>query len=86
MVEVKAELVEENGNKEMETIPEQIPLAEEEEMHFKMRPLNHSYPDMIENFPEQAESSRRGERNTEIMEMLRTMKRDMEEKEHKWKK
>ena len=55
-------------------------------MHFRMSPLSHSYPDMTENFPKQEESSRRGEGNTEIMEMLRTMKKDMEEREHKWEK
>ena len=81
MVEVEVEPIEENDNREMETIPEQIPPAEEEEMHFKISPLTHSYPDMTENFPDQAESSRRGEGNIEIMEMLRTMKKDMEEKE-----
>ena len=70
----------------METILEQIPPAEEEEMHFRMSPLSHSYPDMIENFLEQAESSKRGEGNTDIMEMLRTMKKDMEERELKWEK
>ena len=55
-------------------------------MHFIMSPLSHSYLDMTENFPKQAESSRRGEGNTEIMEMLRKMKRDMEEREQKWEK
>ena len=55
-------------------------------MHFRMSPLSHSYPDMTENFPEQAESSRREEGNTKIMEMLRTMNKDMEEREHKWEK
>ena len=86
MVEVEAEPAEENGNREMETIPGEIPPAEEEEMNFKMSPLSHSYPDMTENFPEQEESFRRGEGNTEIMEILRTMKKDMEEREHKWEK
>ena len=86
MVEVEVESTEENDNREMETIPEQIPPAEEEEMHFKMSPLSHSYPDMTENFPKQAESSRRGEGNTEIMEMLRTMKKDMEERGQKLEK
>ena len=55
-------------------------------MHFRMSPLSHSYPKMIENFPEQAESSRRGEGNTGIMEMLRKIKKDMEEREQKWEK
>ena len=62
MVEVEVEPAEENGNREMETIPEQIPPAEEEEMHFRMSPLSHSYPDMTKNLLEQAESSRRGEK------------------------
>ena len=85
-VEEEAEPTKENGNREMETIPEHIPPTEEEEMHFRMSPLSHSYPDMTENFPEQEESSKRGEGSTEIMEMLRTMKRDMEEREQKWEK
>ena len=85
-VEEEAKPAEENGNKEMKTILEQIPPAEEEEMHFRMSPLSHSYLDMTENFPEQAERSKRGEGNTKIMEMLRTMKRDMEEREQKWEK
>ena len=86
MVEVEAELAEENGNREMETIPEQIPPVEEEEMHFRMSPLSNSYPGMIENFPEQAESFRREEGNNEIIGMLRLIKKDMEEREHKWEK
>ena len=57
IVEVEAEPAEENDNREMETIPEQIPPVEEEEMHFRMSPLSYSYPDMTENFLEQAESS-----------------------------
>ena len=52
MVEVEAEPVENHDHKEMEAIPEQIPLEEEEEMHFRMSPLSHSYLDMIDNFPE----------------------------------
>ena len=86
MVEVEAEPTEENGNREMETILEQIPPAKEKEMHFRMSPLSHSYPDMTENFPEQAESSRRGEGNNEIIETLRSINKDMEEKKHKWEK
>ena len=59
MVEVEAEPTEDNDHREMEVILEQIPPAEEEETHFRMSPLSHSYPDMTENFPEQAESSRK---------------------------
>ena len=64
MVEVEAELAKDNDHREMEVIPEQIPPAEEEEMHFIMSPLSHSYPDMTVNFLKQAKSSRRGEGNT----------------------
>ena len=46
MVKVETESAEEDGNREMETIPEQISPAEEEEMSFRMSPLSHSYPDM----------------------------------------
>ena len=60
MVEVEAKSAEENGNREMETIPEQIPPSKEEDMPFRMSSLSHSYPDMTENFPEQAKNSRRG--------------------------
>ena len=86
MVELEADPAKENGNREMETILEQIPPVEEEEMPFRMSPLSHSYPDMIESFPEQVESSRRGEGNTEIIEMLRSTKKDKEENEQKWEK
>ena len=86
MVEVEAEPAKDHDHREMEAILKQIPPVEEEEMHFKMSPLSHTYPDMTANFPKQAESSRRGKGNTEIMEMLKTMKKDMEEREHKWEK
>ena len=86
MVEVEAEHAEDNDHREMEAIPKQNPPAEEEEAHFRMSPLSHSYPDLTENFPEQAESSRRGEGNNKIMEMLRSIKKDMEEREQRWEK
>ena len=85
MVEVEAEHAEDNDHREMEAIPEQNPPAEEEK-DFRMSPLSHSYPDLTENFPKQAESSRRGEGNTEIMEMLISIKKDMEEREQRWEK
>ena len=46
----------------------------------------HSYPEVQEQLPLQAEGSRSREDNIEIMEMLRSMKRDMEEREHKWER
>ena len=41
MVEVEVEPAEDNNHREMEAVPEQIPLEEEEEMHFRMSPLSH---------------------------------------------
>ena len=61
MVGVEVEPAKDHDHREMEAIPEQIPPTEEEEMHFRMSPLSHTYSDMTENFPEQAENSRRGE-------------------------
>ena len=52
MVEVEVEPAKDNDHREMEAIPEQIPQTEEKEMHFRMSPLSHSYPDMTENFLE----------------------------------
>ena len=86
IVELKAEPGEENDNREMETVPEQIPPAEEEEMPFRMSPMSPPRPEMREDFPELAESSRKDVVNNEIMEMLRSIKKDMEEREHKWEK
>ena len=79
MVEEKTEPAEENEAREMEAIPVDIPPAVAEEIPSRMIPLSHSYP-------EQAESSRRNEMSAEIMEMLKSMKKDMEEREKKWGK
>ena len=86
-VDVEAEIVpaEENETREMEAIPEDIHPAVAEEAHFRMSPLSHSYLEIQEHLPSQVEGSRRKEDNIEIMEMLRSMKREMEEREHKWK-
>ena len=79
LVKVEAEPVEEHEAREMEAIPEDIPLAVAEEIPSRMIPLSHSYP-------EQAEISRRNEVSAEIIEMLKSMKKDMEEREQKWEK
>ena len=86
MVEVEAEHVEDNDNREMEDIPEQNPPTEEEEVHFRMSPLSHSYPDLTENLPKQAKSSKHNVGNNEVMEMIRSIKKDMEEREQRWEK
>ena len=62
------------------------PTEEEEEMQRRMSPLSHSYLDMRENFSEPVESFRRNEGTTEIMEMLISMKKEMEDREKKWEK
>ena len=41
---------------------------------------------MRDNFPKYAESSRRNEGLAEIMDMLRSMKKEMEEREKKWER
>ena len=86
IVEVEPEPTGGNDNREIKNFPEQTPTAEEEEIHYRMSPLSHSYPDMRENFPEPAENSRRNEGTAEIMDMLRSMKKEMEEREKKWER
>ena len=85
IMEVDAEAettpAEENERREMEAIPEDIHPAMVEEAHFRMSPLSHSYPEVQEHLPSQAEGSRSREDNIEIMEMLRSMKTEMEERE-----
>ena len=57
-----------------------------EEAHFRMSLLSHSYPEVQEYLPEQSEESKRREENAEIIEMHRSMKKDMEERKHKWER
>ena len=90
-MELEAEPTEENDNREMETVPEQIPLAEEEEMPFRMSPLSHPGPELREDFLELPESSRKDAGNIEIMDMvrlikMRSIKKEMKEREDKWEK
>ena len=83
---MEVEPTEENDNMEIENFLEKAPPAEEEEeMQCRMSPLSPSYLDMRENFPKHAESSKRNEGNVEIMEMLISMKKDMEDRE-KWER
>ena len=87
-VDAEAEIVsiEENETREMEEIPEDIHPAVAEEAYFRMSPLSHSHPEVQEHLPEQEEGSRRREENAEIIEMLKSMKKDMEEREQKWER
>ena len=79
LVEAEVEPAEENEAREMKAIPEDIPPAVAEEIPSGMIPLSHSYP-------KQEESSKRNEVSAEIMEMLKSMKKDMEERKQKWEK
>ena len=87
-LDVEAETVpaEENETSEMEAIPEDIHPAVVEGAHFRMSPLSHSYLEVQEHLPLLEEESRSREDNIEIMEMLQSMKREMEEREHKWER
>ena len=80
---MEAEPIEGNDNMKIKNFLEKAPPAEEEEMKFRMSPLSHSCPDMRENFYKPAESSRRNEGTVEIMKMLISMKKDMEDIEKK---
>ena len=86
IIEMEVEPMEGNDNIEIENFLEKNPSAEEEEMQCRMSTLSHSRPDMRENFPEPAESSKRNEGTTETMEMLISMKKEMEYREKKWER
>ena len=90
IMEVNAEAetvpVEENETREMEAIPEDIHQAVAEEAHFRIIPSSHSYPEVQEHLHVQEEGSRSREESIEIMEMLRSMKREMEERDQKWER
>ena len=77
-VELEANSGEENDNREMETVPKHIPPVEKEDMPYRMSSMSPSRPEMREDFPELAGSSRKDAGNNEIMEMLRSIKKDME--------
>ena len=53
-------------------------------MHSRRSPLIHSPPDVRKNFSEPAECSRSNQGNTEIMEMLVSMKKEVKEREKRW--
>ena len=71
--------------REVEEMPDRIlPEADEEPLRISQTyPLS---PEVQEHVPVQAETSRSIEGNAEIMEMLKTMKKEMEERELKWEK
>ena len=69
----------------MEEVPDSV-LPEAEEEPLRTSPTYPLSPEVQEQVPVQAESSRSIEGNAEIMEMLKTMKKEMEERELKWER
>ena len=83
--ETEQETNTENDRREMEEVPDSV-LSEAEEESLRVSPTYPLFLDVQEQVPAQAEGSRSREENTEIMEMLRVMKREMEERELKWER
>ena len=76
----------ENDRREIKEVPDNIFSEAEEEEPFRVSPTHPSFPEVQEQVPAQAEGSRSREGNNEIMEILRAMKREMEERELKWER
>ena len=68
----------------MEQIPVGGQLPSEDEMQNIRSPLINSPPDVREPFSEPAECSRSNEGNAEIMNMLVSIKKEIEEREKRW--
>ena len=85
MVEVVEE-PEEEGHEQlgMEQISDEGQLPVEDEMQSRRSSFIHSPPDVRENFSEPTECSRSNQGNAEIMEILVSMKKEMEERERIW--
>ena len=68
----------------MEQIPEEIQLPMEDEMHNRRSPFIPSPPNVRESFSEPVECSRSNQGNAKIMDMLVSMKKEMEERGKMW--
>ena len=75
---------EENEELGMGQIPEESQLPTVKEMQNKKSPILHSPPNVRETFSEPTECSRSNQENAEIMEMLVSMKKEMDEREKRW--
>ena len=75
---------EEHDQLGMEQIPDEGQLSVENEIQSRRSPLIHSPSDLRENFSELAECFRSNQGNAEIMEMLVSMKKEMEDREKRW--
>ena len=85
IVEVAKEPQEEKEEQvEMEQFPGESQMPIEDEFKSKLSLVFQSPPHVRENFSEPAECSKGNTGNKEIMEMLVSMKKEMEEREKKW--
>ena len=75
---------EEKGQLGMEKILDEGQLPVEDEMHSRRSPLSHSPPDVRETFSEPVECFRSNQGNARIMDLLVSMKKEMEEREKRW--
>ena len=81
IVEVEEEPEEEeNEQLGMEQIPDESQLPVEEEMQSRRSPSIHSPLEVRQTFVEPVECSRSNQGNTKIMEMLVSIKKEMEER------
>ena len=65
----------------MEKIPNEGQLLVEDEIHSRRSPVSHSPFDVRETFSKLVECSRNNQGNAEIIDMLVTTKKEMEERE-----
>ena len=84
--ETEQETNAENDRREIEEVPDNILPEAEEKEPLKVSLTYPSFPEVREQVLAQAEGSRSREGNTEIMEMLKEMKREMEKRELKWER
>ena len=77
--ETRQEIDIETDRREVEQIPDSI-LSEAEEEPLRISPTYPLPPEVQQQVPVQAETSRSIAGNAEIMEMLKTMKKEMEER------
>ena len=83
--ETGQEIETETDRREMEEVPDSV-LPEAEEEPLKTNQTYPLFPEVQEQVLVQAEASRSREGNDEIMEMLKTMKKEMEVRELKWER
>ena len=75
---------EEEEQVRMEKTPKEAHLPDEDEVHNRISPVFQSPPHVRENFSEPAECSNGNTGNKQIIEMLVSMKKEIEEREKKW--